>query len=1001
MKNEVNSSQMNNDEARLFYEISRDLASASTPDELLTVVVSYVRKPELYVATLSHLEVDDNNKPRWMEVLASWERSGGSNAVGYRVRLDDFSFARLWIEQPEKPLFVGNTATDPRIDTHTRKITTQHKVGSIVSMPLYLAGQWIGLLTLNWSKPQEFDNVEKYFYGAIGMQLAAILRNWRWVDQVKTEVSALPQGDEKFQIMVEKSSDLFGLISGDGYVRYVSPSIKTIMGYSPEDVIGRTAFEFIHPDEYPSLQEKLKQFSHDNRHTLEMEFRFLTADGQWKYLELRCQSFLHLPEVNGIICNARDITERKVSEEMNSELNRRLLTLQTASAMLTASLDSEQILVMLAREMINLLGMTGCAIHEWLVEEEVIVLRAFYSLNKNAVIDPVGTTYKLVNFPTTEKVLLEGHIEQLRINQDDIHPSEFNYMQVSNLQTQIMVPMKLKENSIGLIEVWDLRAERVYSDELLELAQLLANHATIAIENARLFEQAQQEIADRQRTEDALLQSEARNKALLNAIPDIMVRRKRDGTYLDVRANPANLLLPAEAMIGKKVTEVVPASAPQAELVMQATERALETGEMQVVEYQLVMNGATKEFEARTVPSGQDEVISIIRDITKEKQLEAQLRQAHKMEAIGQLAAGIAHDFNNILTTILGYAELLTIDPSLSEAAKQDLERILRQGQRAAHLVKQILDFARQSKVQKQYMDLKAQMQETITQLLDRTLPENISVDFTVNPGQYWITADPAQLQQVFINLALNARDAMPQGGNLYFRLSLQTFMQEDALPLPEMTLGEWIQITITDTGTGIYPNIVPYIFDPFFTTKEVGKGTGLGLAQVFGIIKNHKGHITVNSRVAEGTTFTIYIPAATVLEFETQPVELPEKMSTSQEKTILLVEDEAVVLETLEQMLIQLGYRVMTAANGREGVDLYKNHQNVIDLILTDATMPEMGGFDLMQQVRQIRADAKVVIISGYPSDIDKDFQTEVASMWLQKPISLKKLRETLEQVL
>ncbi|MCB0209632.1 MAG: PAS domain S-box protein [Anaerolineae bacterium] len=934
-----------------------------------------------------------------MEILASWERSGGSKTVGHRVLLDDFPFARLWIDRPEEAVFVSDIATDPRVDVNTRQYINPYTVRAIVLIPLYLAGQWIGLLTLNWSEPQEFEPGVEYLYQAIGMQMAAILRNWHWVELIQAEARGLTQDNERFQVMVEKSSDMFGLVSGEGVIQYTSPSIKAIMGFRPEELIGRTVFEFVHPDELLPLQEKLKQLLDKLKQVIETEFRFRTADGEWRYLELRGQSFLHLPEINGIIFNARDVTERKISEAMNGELNRRLLTLQTASAMLTASLDSEQILVMLAHEMVNLLAMRGCAIHEWLVEETAIVLRTAFSLNKDAIIDPIGTIYKLSDFPMTEKVLLYGHIEQLWINQGDIHASELNYMEASNIQTQIMVPMKLKEKAIGLIEVWDTRGEHLYSEELLELAQLLANHATIAIENARLFEQAQQEIADRQRTEDALRQSEARNQALLNAIPDIMIRRKRDGTYLDVRANPNSSIVSAEDMIGKKVRDVIPSSAPQSELMMQATERALETGEMQVIEYQLVLHGETKDFEVRTVPSGQDEVISIIRDVTKEKQLEAQLRQAHKMEAIGQLAAGIAHDFNNILTTILGYAELLSIDPSLSEAAKQDLERILRQGQRAAHLVKQILDFARQSKIQKQYMDLKAQMQETITQLLDRTLPENISVDFTVKPGQYWITADPAQLQQVFINLALNSRDAMSQGGNLYFRLSQQIFTQEDALPLPEMTLGEWMQIIIADTGAGIYPNIVPYIFDPFFTTKEVGKGTGLGLAQVFGIIKNHKGHITVNSRVGEGTTFTIYLPSATVLEFEDQPVEPQDKMPISGKQTILLVEDEVAVLETLEQMLLQLGYNVLTATNGLKGIDIYKQYKNSIDLVLTDATMPEMGGFELRRQVRQLRVDAKVVIISGYPPDVDKDMQQESASMWLQKPISLKKLKETLEQ--
>ncbi|MCB9078582.1 MAG: PAS domain S-box protein [Anaerolineaceae bacterium] len=849
----------------------------------MAVIIENVNEPQVQSASLCHIEVDQAGTPAWMQIVATWEQPGQAGVAGYRMQLNDSSIEALWLAQPERPLIISNTATDDRLDENTRHSTSQYGVVAIVSMPLRVADQWVGLLTLNWSSPQTFDPSSEYLYGAIGMQVGAIVHNWQLLKQIQTEAQQLAQTnitlehkvdehktalirtEKRFQAMVEKSTDLFGTISAEGIVQYISPSITAILGYKTDDILNRSIYDFVHPDDMSSFREEMDRLPADPHAVFETEFRAKAAYGNWVYLELRCRSLLHLPEIKGIICNARDVTERKLSENMNRELNRRLMALQAASATLTASLDMSQILAVLAREMVYLLDMQGCAIHEWLPEARAIIVKACYSVDEQFIVAPLGTSYELSDYPVTEKVLLKGHIEQLRVSQEGIDPSELAYMQSTRLKTQIMMPIRVKEQIIGLIEVWDTRIERVLSEEELELAQLLGRHAAIAVENARLFEQAQQEIVNHQQTETALRASEARNKALLNANPDIMIRRRGDGTFIDVRVpNPADLFLPAAELLNRKAIDL-PETVPLGikDLMIQATKSALRTGQMQIFEYQVALHGIARDFEARTVPSGYDETISIIRDITERKKLEAQLRQSHKMEAIGQLAAGIAHDFNNILTSILGYAELLRSDPSISPTAEQDLERIIRQGQRAAHLIRQILDFARKSEIQKQPIALNEQIDETVTKLLKRTLPEDISLTLDLAAEACWVMADPDQIQQILINLALNARDAMPQGGDLCFRLTRLTLARDDLLPFSEMEPGGWLKLTVADTGEGILPDNLPYIFDPFFTTKEVGRGTGLGLAQVFGIVKNHKGQIGVESKVAEGTTFTIYLPAA------------------------------------------------------------------------------------------------------------------------------------------
>lgn len=254
--------------------------------------------------------------------------------------------------------------------------------------------------------------------------------------------------------------------------------------------------------------------------------------------------------------------------------------------------------------------------------------------------------------------------------------------------------------------------------------------------------------------------------------------------------------------------------------------------------------------------------VLIIQDVTEEKSMQQRIQQQERLAAVGQMAAGIAHYFNNILTSIIGFAELLSMEPELSFSFKQDLKQIIDQGQRAAHLTRQILDFSRRSVLQRRVLDLRDFLQETV-KFLERTAPENISIGLEVNSTEsYRVEADPTQLHQALVNLAFNAWDAMPTGGVLTFGLSHLVLGPDDPLPLPQMSARNWVVLTVSDTGGGIPAGHRPYLFEPFFTTKEVGKGVGLGLAQVYGIVKKHGGEIAVASQINQGTTFTIYLPA-------------------------------------------------------------------------------------------------------------------------------------------
>lgn len=382
------------------------------------------------------------------------------------------------------------------------------------------------------------------------------------------------------------------------------------------------------------------------------------------------------------------------------------------------------------------------------------------------------------------------------------------------------------------------------------------------------------------------------------------------------------------------------------------------------------------------------------------KATQQQVLQQERLAAVGQLAAGIAHDFNNLLTSVIGSAELLQLNPDIAESAREDLARIVQQGQRGAHLVRQILDFARKTIRQPQSLDLVPLVKEA-TRFLARTVSENIHILLEVEADKLLIKGDPTQLQQMLTNLAVNARDAMPTGGTLRICLSRLILMPDQELPYPELTPGAWGVLSVSDTGVGIPAERLPHIFEPFFTTKGPGKRTGLGLAQVHGIVKQHEGHIDVTSQTRGGTTFTIYLPLRTTESFSSQkaPKELPRGVG----QTILLVEDEREVLAINQTLLEHLGYRVLAATNSRQALALYTAHRNEIALVLTDMVMPEMNGLALMHFLKKHDPEVKVLMMTGYPSQSEeaKEMLAHGIIDWLQKPLTLTQLAQVVSRAL
>jgi nitrogen-specific signal transduction histidine kinase len=395
------------------------------------------------------------------------------------------------------------------------------------------------------------------------------------------------------------------------------------------------------------------------------------------------------------------------------------------------------------------------------------------------------------------------------------------------------------------------------------------------------------------------------------------------------------------------------------------------------------------------------EILSIngfMEDITEHKHLEEQMRLQERLAAVGQLAGGIAHDFNNFLTTIMLYAQILLRKPSLSPELAPVAETILEESRRAAQLVRRVLDFSRRSIIETRPIDLASFITET-ADILRRTLPENIKLTLGLDMDECFVNADPTRIQQVVMNLALNARDAMPDGGELRIGLSRVTVEVGAEPPVADMTCGEWVCLTISDTGVGMTEKVQSHLFEPFFTTKGP-KGTGLGLAQVYGTVKQHGGAIKVETQAERGTSFLVYLPAHEVRELR-KDSKVTSPPPQGHGEVILLVEDEERVRTVGQEILESLGYQVLTAENGKEALRVYRSAAQ-IDLVLTDMVMPEMGGKELLLELRKMAPGVKVLAITGYTlvEDVQSLRDAGILEV-IHKPFEVNVLASTIRQAL
>jgi len=400
--------------------------------------------------------------------------------------------------------------------------------------------------------------------------------------------------------------------------------------------------------------------------------------------------------------------------------------------------------------------------------------------------------------------------------------------------------------------------------------------------------------------------------------------------------------------------------------------------------------------DGRTVTA----VLGLSRDISERRQLEEQLRESQKMEAIGRLAGGVAHDFNNLLTAILGYLELVRQKLPVDGELGADIQEITTAAKRAAELTRQLLAFGRRQALKPETLDLNLRV-GSIEKMLRRLIGEDVEIVLRLSDDLWLTRVDPVQIDQVVLNLAVNARDAMPDGGRLTIATANVGGPGGETTADPRVGPGRFVELAITDTGAGMDAATRERLFEPFFTTKEQGRGTGLGLATVYGIIKQSGGHIRVDSRLGAGSTFRIWLPQAESPSATAGPVAEPE-VAAGRGETVLLVEDEPSVRSLVRKTLDRLGYRVLEARNGEIAIGLAAAHEGEIAALLTDVVMPGLSGPDLAAALAETRPELRVVYMSGYTDRVGTAPNLERARVQLlTKPFSTHELASAVRQAI
>lgn len=784
-------------------------------------------------------------------------------------------------------------------------------------------------------------------------------------------------GPEQLSTLLDSVRELITLLSPDGTILFASAGFTRILGHRTEDLLGKSIAALLHPKDAAEVRERLRDLSSSRGGTINGRCRLQSKDGSWRWFDASAKDHTNAPAIEGIVVSYQDVTdlrrmeaERQVIAEVVHALNE------------TANLD--ELLAGIHRALKKVLYADNCfiALHD--AEADAFTF-PFFVDQVDAAPQPqkVGRSCTAYVFRTGSPMLIPQREFDRLVAEGEVE------LVGSPSPAWLGVPLKTPTATIGVLVVQHYENENAYDTRDLEFLSSVGGHIALAIE--------------RRRAEVALRKNEEMFRLLFsnNPLPTWVMDREslrflevndaavrqygyshdefRDMTILDIR--------PGEEK--DKDHEEFKEWSGHGRFHGNSRHRKKDG---KIIQVELISH----ELDS----AGRRVRLLVAQDISERHLLEQQLRQSQKMEAVGRLAGGVAHDFNNLLMVIKGHTELLLNVMAPSEPYARKIQQIERAADRATSLTRQLLAFSRMQVLQPHVMNLN-DVVEDMGRLLPRLIGEDIELEIRTSEDLGAIRADGGQMEQVIMNLAVNARDAMPGGGRLLIETSNAELDGAYNALHPVVRQGRYVLLAVSDSGTGMDAEIQAHIFEPFFTTKEQGKGTGLGLATVYGVVKQSGGFIWVYSEVDRGSCFKIYLPRVD------QPVEEIGTAQSASEAprgsaTILLAEDEQDVREVAREFLESGGYTVIEARDGAEAVKIVENRDGAIGLLITDMVMPGMTGQELAGRLQERRAGLRVLYMSGYSERAaTESAQRESTIRLLAKPFSRWALLRAVHEVL